>query len=205
MIEIFGRCQDVVVRSWREDDVDDYLRIVGDTNAMQFISGGATRSREAAREEIDRFIREIATRGWSRFAVSLGEVGPFVGYVGFAQKEEGIDFGGRTVPEFWGKPYTSLACWIGIEIGLVEIGFDSIYSLNHVDHYRARRMTERFGFAFTHMVETPIGSHRRFELHRSAYLEAGIRERNRDMIERLSRRGGPQATMRPERGEPVLA
>lgn len=162
---------------------------------MKYISNGKTRDRAAATAEIERFEHEITRQGWSRWAISLGISGPFIGYVGFAQKDDGIDFGGRTLPEFWGKPYTSIACHLAIEHGMTALAFPSIYAANHVDHYRAMRMTERFGFTLAGMTETPLGRYRRYELSRTDYFDKGIRQRNHALISGLRRRSGNVAAV----------
>lgn len=197
MCEVYARYNDVVIRSWRAEDAESYYRAISDTEVMRYISGGKPRTLADAQREVANFIDEFATRGWSRFAVSVGVDGPFVGYVGFADKPDGIDFGGRSLREHWGKPYTTIGCWLAIDYGMTVLGFDSIYTANHVDNHRARRMTERLGFAFRRVVDTGLGPHNWLELTKRDYF-AGIQLKNRMLIERLFGRDETASDMRIE-------
>lgn len=184
MPRVFAEYNEVVIRSWKPDDADDYFRIVGDTQAMRFISGGRPRSLTDARAEVATFVDELDTRGWSRFAVSLGVDGPFLGYSGFAMKSDGIDFGGRSLRQYWGKSYTTIGCWLALDYGMTVVGFESVYTSIHVENYRALRMTSRLGFTQQKIIETSLGPHSWLGLHRADY-EAGIREQNAQLIDRL--------------------
>jgi len=45
------------LRMWRDEDLDAYARMCADPEAMRYMSGGATRTREQCEATIARFLR----------------------------------------------------------------------------------------------------------------------------------------------------
>lgn len=135
-LTILRKFQSLCVRTWKEDDINQYAELVGDPTVMKYISNGVPRDTETARREIEVFSKEILEQGWSRLAVSIGEEGPLIGYAGFSRKPYGIDFGMRFLPEYWGNPYTYISCCLALEYGFEEIQFPEIRTITNKNHQR---------------------------------------------------------------------
>lgn len=189
MRKSFNHLHNVYIRSWDDQDVEGYTELLSDPEAMKFISAGSTRDRAAAINEISTFKKEIAEQNWSRWAVSIGLDGPFIGYAGFSKKEHGINFGNRFLKKYWGTPYPFIAIHLALEYGFLHVGFDRIYTLTNVNHHRALEMNK----AFLHMpeltgevMETAFGPHTKIDLTCERFKE--ISPANLERINRFSRR-----------------
>lgn len=187
METIFKELHQICVRDWRDSDIPAYADLVRDERVMKFIGNGKTRDESAAAMEIGRFRREIKDQGWSRWAVSLGVDGPMLGYVGFSRKEDGIDFGLRFLFEHWNSPYPYVASCLALEYGFENVGFDSIYAMNHVDHSHAFGFTQRFISLQPRTVSNEFGVFNVFDIPREYYLNQEM-EKNRKRAEAYCRR-----------------
>lgn len=185
----FSQLHNVHIRSWDDQDIEGYTDLLGDPETMKFISAGTTRGREAAANEISIFTKELSEQNWSRWAVSLGLEGPFIGYAGFAKKDYGVNFGNRFLKKYWGTPYPFIAIHLALEYGFQYLGFEQIYTLTNINHYRALEMNR----AFLHMpevagevIDTAYGPHLKIDLTRERFQE--ITPANLERITRFSRR-----------------
>lgn len=187
METIFKEMHQICVRDWRENDIPFYAELVNDERVMKFIGNGKTRDEKTAALEIGRFKDEIRNQGWSRWAVSFGVDGPMLGYVGFAQKEDGIDFGLRFLYQHWNSPYPYVASCLALEYGFENVGFEKIYAMNHVDHSHALGFTQRFIDLPPRTVSNELGVFNVFDITRENYLGKEI-EKNRRRAESYCRR-----------------
>jgi len=185
----FSQLHNVHIRSWDDQDIEGYADLLADPEAMKFISAGTTRGRDAAANEISVFTKELIDQDWSRWAVSLGVEGSFIGYAGFAKKEYGINFGNRFLRKYWGTPYPFIAIHLALEYGFQCLGFEQVYTLTNIHHHRALEMNR----AFLHMpavagevIDTAYGPHIKIDLTRERFQE--IRLANVERITRFSRR-----------------
>ncbi len=179
----------VHIRSWDDEDIAGYTELLSDPDAMKFISAGTTRGMTDAANEIATFKKEITEQSWSRWAVSIGLQGSFIGYAGFAQKEYGINFGNRFLKKYWGTPYPFIAIHLALEYGFQHLGFEQIYTLTNIQHHRALEMNRAFLHApqlAGQVIETPYGPHVKIDLTRERFRE--IRPANLARIDRFSRR-----------------
>lgn len=177
----------VVMRDWIESDVDGYAELVADPMAMRYISDGKTRGRRQAQEEIDRFRREISTRGWSRFALARREDNRFAGYVGFQEVDGEIDYGGRLLRDFWRCRFGPLSYCLALEYGFDTIGFNSLFATVHPENQNALSLTRTFfGVDGDRLIEGRFGPLKRFDLSRDRF-HLGLREENRKFMKKAAR------------------
>lgn len=179
----------VHIRSWDDQDIKGYTELLSDPEAMKFISAGTTRDMAAATNEISTFKKEMADQNWSRWAVSIGLEGSFIGYAGFAKKEYGINFGNRFLRKYWGTPYPFIAIHLALEYGFKHLGFEKIYTLTNIQHHRALEMNRAFLHAphiAGQVIETPYDPHVKIDLTCERFKE--ISPANLARIERFSRR-----------------
>jgi RimJ/RimL family protein N-acetyltransferase len=67
---------------WRDEDLDVHARMCADPEAMRYISGGATRTREQRGATVARFVRAWEKRGYGMWAAAEKEKGELVGRIG---------------------------------------------------------------------------------------------------------------------------
>lgn len=187
METVFKEMHKVCIRDWRESDIPAYADLVGDSRVMKFIGNGNIRDQTMAAQEIARFKSEIRQQGWSRWAVSLNADGPMLGYVGFCQKADGIDIGLRFLHQYWNTPYPYVSTCLALEYGFEDIGFKSVYAMNHVDHRHAFGFTRKILNLEPRKVSTELGLFNVFDIQQDYYLNEQ-RECNRRKAEMYCRR-----------------
>ena len=64
------------------DDLDDLARFLSDPETMRYIGGGGTRTRDQARETLERMIESFQARGYGQLGVERKEDGAFLGRCG---------------------------------------------------------------------------------------------------------------------------
>ena len=170
-VTIFKKYNRLCLRAWKEEDVNPYAELVGDPEVMKYISNGIPRDTETARREIENFSKEILEQGWSRWAVSVGEDGPFIGYAGFSKKPYGTDFGMRFLPQYWGNPHTYIACCLALEYGFEEIRFQEIRTITNKNHQRGLSFMKKL-FSST-PTEATLGTDefKMYIISRDEYIE----------------------------------
>lgn len=168
------------MRDWNEADLDGYSELVADPQVMRYISDGATRGRDRAKAEIDRFRHEIRTRGWSRFVIARSDDDGFAGYMGFQEVDGEIDFGGRLLRRLWRGRIGPLGYCLTLEYGFDVLGFPSVFATVHPDNTNALALMDAFfGGSAGRPVDGRHGALLRFDLDRRGFYETGVRERNR--------------------------
>ncbi|CAN5637670.1 hypothetical protein BH24ACT18_BH24ACT18_10390 [soil metagenome] len=86
MIEIeTGR---LLLRWWRDEDLEPYARLCDDPEVMRFIGDGSTLTREQSGDQISRFVRHRQERGFGLWAAEKRATGAFVGFAGLAHQED---------------------------------------------------------------------------------------------------------------------
>ncbi len=59
----------LLLRPWREEDLNPYARICADPEVMRYLSG--TMTRDQATQQMERFIRHREERGFGSWAVEV--------------------------------------------------------------------------------------------------------------------------------------
>ena len=74
----------LVLRGWREDDLNALAAVNADPEVMRFIGDGSVRDREQTAAGLAMMEREWAERGFGIFAVEVRDTGQLAGWVGLA-------------------------------------------------------------------------------------------------------------------------
>src|SRR4028118_1447560 len=94
MVEI--ETERLLMRGWRDGDLEPYARMCADPEVMRFIGNGSTLTREGSREQISRFLRHWEERGFGLWALEEKTGGTFVGFAGLAHQEDWAEGGHKT-------------------------------------------------------------------------------------------------------------
>lgn len=188
-IEIIKAEYGVVLRNWEENDIYDYAALVSDPDVMRYIRDGSTRTLETAAKEINNFRREFATKGWTRWVASAAATGEFLGYIGFAETDRGIDLGGRSKKKFWGTAYTYIGFFLAMQHGFEELDFSTVHTMSNVLNTKALNINQKLFFDSeikATLLNTPYGPHLKIDYTREIFNE--IKDRNIKRIERLAKK-----------------
>ncbi|SNS69747.1 Protein N-acetyltransferase, RimJ/RimL family [Streptosporangium subroseum] len=141
----------LVLRRWREEDLDPLAVIDGDPEVMRFIGDGSVRTREQTATALASMERGWDERGFGIFAVELRETGELAGWAGLAvpgflpEVLPAVEIGWRLGRRFWGRGIATEAAGEALRFGFTEAGLDRIISICHVDHHASARVMEKLG------------------------------------------------------------
>src|SRR5262249_12945019 len=79
--------QRLILRRWREDDLDPLAEINADPEVMRYIGDGSVRDRQQTAAGLAQVEQVWEDRGYGLFAVEVKETGRLAGWVGLAVPE----------------------------------------------------------------------------------------------------------------------
>jgi RimJ/RimL family protein N-acetyltransferase len=141
------RTERLVLRQWREDDLDPFAALNADPEVMRYFPAPLTRQQSDALAERAR--AGISERGWGWWAVEVEGGEPFVGFVGLsvprfeAHFTPAVEVGWRLARPAWGRGYATEGARAAVTYGFDELRLDQIVSFTTVANERSRRVMER--------------------------------------------------------------
>ncbi len=138
----------LILRGWREDDLDGFAAMMADAEVARFLTGGQRAiSRAEAWRDLALFVGHWALRGYGLFAVEEKASGAFVGRVGAWQPEcwVGFELGWGLARPYWGRGYAYEAARAAGDWILGAFPLDRIVSLIHVDNAPSQNLAKRLG------------------------------------------------------------
>jgi len=150
-MEIIKHTDRLIIRSWKEADIEPYAAMVADSEVMKHIGDGRPRSRDYAVDFVNRMMVLYDERGWIRFAIEHAESGELMGFCGFDSIAEsgGVqDFGWRFARKFWGAGFGSEAVLSVLELGRGRYGLKNIESMSYPENIGSIKLFEKMGMTF---------------------------------------------------------
>jgi len=137
----------LILRPFREEDLDDEFCVVGDAETMSFYP--RPYSREDVAKIIAKNIRTFEEEGYGLFSVIESETGDYIGDCGITLQiidgEEKLEVGYRIRKESWGHGFAPEAARAMIQYGFQHLGLKKLYSYMAKDHRQSRRTAEKAG------------------------------------------------------------
>ncbi len=146
----------LILRQFREADLDEYARMCADPEVMQYLSAsGAPMSRADAWRQMAMFAGHWALRGYGTWAIEERATGRFVGRAGLHYPEGWPDreVGWTLAREFWGRGFATEAARAAVAHAFDTLGWDHLVSLILPGNERSVRVAERLGARFDRAVE----------------------------------------------------
>jgi RimJ/RimL family protein N-acetyltransferase len=178
------RTERLVLREWRDEDLDPFAALNADPEVMQFMPKLLSRDECVARiQSIRDHFRE---HGFGLWAVEILDATPFAGFVGLniprfeAPFMPCVEIGWRLARAAWGQGFATEAARAAAGFGFNELGLLEIMSYTVPDNVRSRRVMERLGMThdpagdFDHPLlaeEHPLRKHVLYRLSRPAVLK----------------------------------
>ncbi|MEV4281384.1 GNAT family N-acetyltransferase [Actinoplanes xinjiangensis] len=159
MIEL--RTERLLLRQWRDDDLDDLAPIYADPEVMRYIRDGAVQSREDTAAHLDRMRQHWDEHGFGLFAAELVETGELTGWVGLAvpyflpEVMPSVEIGWRLGRSFWGAGLATEGARAALRFGLVDRGLERLVSIRQVENVRSARVMEKIGLTFDRRTTVP--------------------------------------------------
>lgn len=136
----------LVLRQWRDSDVEPFARLCGDPEVMEFFP--STMSFEDTAAMVERVRRFMDDNGWGLWAVEVSGVADFIGFVGLAIPrfdDSLVEVGWRLDSPYWGNGYASEAASASLQYGFDVLDLDEIVSFTSVPNVRSQRVMQRIG------------------------------------------------------------
>lgn len=144
----------LVLRAFREDDVDDLLDLDNDPEVMRFLNGGLPTTREAVlAQSVPRFLRDYPCFGNRGFWVAEERVaGRFLGWfeprpVDDTSAAE-VELGYRLGRTAWGRGYATEGALALVRKGFTELGVERVTAHTMTVNTRSRRVMEKTGLSY---------------------------------------------------------
>jgi RimJ/RimL family protein N-acetyltransferase len=99
----------LLLRQWRDTDLDAYAELLADPNVMRFLGDGSTANRNDAWRHMALHAGAWSLRGFSHWAVELRDTGEFVGRLGpwFPEGWPDLEIGWVIAPRHQGRGYAT--------------------------------------------------------------------------------------------------
>lgn len=149
MIEI--ETERLLLRGWRDEDLEPYARLCSDPEVMRYIGNGATLTREQSGEQIEEFVRHWDEHGFGLWAVEGKGSETFVGFVGLAHQADWVEgphkteVGWRLDCASWGEGMATEGAKASVRFGFESLGLDGIISVIQPENHASRRVAEKAG------------------------------------------------------------
>ncbi|HAT3869049.1 GNAT family N-acetyltransferase [Legionella pneumophila serogroup 2] len=145
----------LILRPWRQSDLESYFLINQDTKVLEFLPGSISK------EQINDFMQyqnqQLETRGYMLWAVELQDTGELIGFTGLnyfdkpAHFSPAVEIGWRLGSQYWGFGYATEGALAALDYGFNHLGLNEIVAFTVPDNLRSRKVMERIGM--THDVD----------------------------------------------------
>ena len=155
----------LLLRPWRDDDVDAFAAMFDDPAVMAFLmptrgrmSACADADRAAIDAIVDRVRAHFDQHGFGWWAAEFKETGAFIGFVGLAtipfeaHFTPAVEVGWRLASAYWGQGYATEGARAALAAAFTQLGLSEIVSITVPANARSRRVMERIG-----MMRDPNG------------------------------------------------
>jgi RimJ/RimL family protein N-acetyltransferase len=151
----------LLLRQWRDDDLDPLAAMNADPEVMRFIGDGSLRDRQQTAAGLAQVRREWSERGYGLFAVEVLQTGQLAGWVGLAvpaflpEVLPAVEIGWRLGRAYWGAGIATEAARVVLRFGFDDCGLDRIISIRHVDNRASGRVMDKLGLRFDRRTVVP--------------------------------------------------
>lgn len=145
------RTSRLVLREWRDEDIEPFVELNLDTDVTRFLRGGAGYTREDTLALLDRIQQHWAEHPFGLLAAELRSSGAFVGYVGVAvpaflpEVLPSVEIGWRLASRVWGHGLATEGAREVMRWSFEELGLDRLISVIHPDNGASIRVAEKIG------------------------------------------------------------
>ena len=149
----------LVLRMFRESDLDAYAAMCGDPEVMRYLGDGFPLTRAEAWRNMALVLGHWQLRGFGLWAVEERATGLMAGRVGCWQPEgwPGLEVGWALRREFWGRGYATEAAQTVVADAFSRQGHTRLISLIHPNNGNSIAVALRLGM--TRERETEVMGH----------------------------------------------
>jgi RimJ/RimL family protein N-acetyltransferase len=144
----------LLLRRWREEDLDPYARICADQEAMRYTRAGTPLTREQTKQRVAATKRHWKERGFGLWAVEEKATGAFIGRIGllyhedWPEGEHKTEVGWLLDRSFWRRGLATEGAVASVRFGFEKLGLERIISIIRPENAASRQVAERAGLTF---------------------------------------------------------
>lgn len=146
MNEVKIETERLILRMWREEDLESYAEMCADPEVMRYLASKPMTKSEAWRN-MAMVIGHWHLRGFGMFAVEERATRELVGRVGpwLPDGWPGLEVGWSLRSKFWGRGFATEAARASINYAFTELDQPHVISLIHPENAASIRVAERLG------------------------------------------------------------
>jgi RimJ/RimL family protein N-acetyltransferase len=175
----------LILRSWREEDIDPFHAICSDPVVMETL--GPLMSRDETAALIMRMNSIEAQHGHTAWAMERKADGALIGWCGLIPGAKGTpiegktDIGWRMASSVWGNGFATEAAIAVMTWAFDNLPDDAIWAITAVVNHRSRALMERLGMRheaaldFDHpnvAADSPLLRHVSYRIDRKAWMQS---------------------------------
>ena len=150
----------LILRQFRESDLDAYAEMVGDPEVMLYMGSGPM-GRSDAWRNMAMILGHWQLRGFGMWAVEDKGGGEMIGRVGCWRPEgwPGLEVGWALRRAFWGRGFATEAAKASLEAAFHRLGERHIISMIHGQNLPSKRVARRLGMRLegrTELFDIPV-------------------------------------------------
>jgi [ribosomal protein S5]-alanine N-acetyltransferase len=180
--EMILKTERLMVRSWRESDVDCYMTLAKDVGYNCFAPPGffLADTVEEARAKIQQRMALFGEHKLGKFPVFLKDTGEFVGTCGIEPYEldgrSEVELGYRLCLNHWGKGYAAEAARAVLCYAFEDLELEKILGLALPQNRASLKILEKLGFQYRRDFVHAGLTHRLYEFARDCFAACKVRE-----------------------------
>lgn len=151
----------LVMRGFREDDLDAWAGICADGEVTRWVGEPDGLSRQDAWRLMAYLVGHWELRGFGQWALVERDTGDLIGRTGLLQPEEwpGLEVGWLVARSRWGLGYAPEAGQATLDWAHATLGADHAISLIEPDNERSARVAEKLGMKVEGRTRLVNGKH----------------------------------------------
>lgn len=141
----------LVLRAWRDDDVDAFAAMNADPVVMEHFP--STLTRVQTDDLVARIERHFEDHGFGLWAVEVRGGAPFIGFVGLALPNfeafftPAVEVGWRLAKDHWGQGYATEGAREAVRFGFEDAALAEIVSFTVLANERSQGVMRRLGLS----------------------------------------------------------
>jgi RimJ/RimL family protein N-acetyltransferase len=143
----------LVLRPWREDDLDRYAEIFADPEVTRYIGEGVPLTRAQSEERIAFLVRHWEEHGFGHWATEDRATGVLIGRIGllhhpdWREDPDNVEVGWTLARAFWGRGLATEGALASLRYGFEDLELDRIISITEPTNRASRRVMEKAGLS----------------------------------------------------------
>jgi RimJ/RimL family protein N-acetyltransferase len=140
----------LILRTWKDQDVEAYYLINQDDNVMEFLPKPSLTMPQVS-DFISKMNIQMTETQYTLWAVELKETGKMIGFIGLNYTDwessftPAVEVGWRLGSQYWGKGYATEGAKACIDYGFNKIGLEEIISFTAIDNIKSTNVMKKLG------------------------------------------------------------